>query len=69
VTPISSTRASSLIREATGRPCSRQNLESHVRNGRLPKSTLQLSPIRVDSETVVAEFVANTCPTQAMLRR
>lgn len=62
---MNSTRAAELIRAQTGRPCSRQNLEKHVRRGTLPRSTLQLEPIRLDSETVVHEFVANTDPAQA----
>jgi hypothetical protein len=55
---VNSTRAAELIREQTGRPCTRQNLEKHVRANRLPKSTLSLQPIRLDSEMVVDEFVA-----------
>ena len=63
---LNSTKAAELIRKQTGRPCSRQSLEKHVRNGTLPRSTLQTCPIRVDSETVVAEFVANTDPCQSL---
>lgn len=63
---LNSTKAAELIRSTTGRPCSRQNLEAHVRRGTLPRSTLQTCPVRVDSETVVAEFVANTDPCQSM---
>jgi hypothetical protein len=67
---INSTKAAELILERTGRPCSRQNLEAHVRAGRLPKSTVQLGPIRVDADLVVAEFIANVDPAQAWsLRR
>lgn len=62
---VNSTDASELIREQTGRPCSRQNLEKHVRAGRLPGSTVSVKPIRLDSEKVVAEFVAMVSPHQS----
>jgi hypothetical protein len=61
---VNSTRAAELIREKTGRACSRQNLETHCRNGRLPQSTLSISPIRVDPDLVVDEFVAMVSPEQ-----
>ena len=63
---LNSTKAAELIRAQTGRPCSRQNLEKHVRRGTLPQSTLQTCPVRLDSETVVWEFEANTDPCQSL---
>jgi hypothetical protein len=54
-----------LKRPTHHRHWSRKNLEQHVRKGTLPRSTLQTCPVRVDSDLVVAEFVANTDPAQA----
>jgi hypothetical protein len=54
-----------LVRQHLKRPCSRQNLEQHCHSGLLPKSTVSLAPIRLDSELVVAEFVANTNPRRS----
>jgi hypothetical protein len=64
---LNSAKAAELIRAQTGRPCTRQRLEKQFRNGSLPRSTLQTCPARVDSKTVVAEFSADTCPSQMML--
>jgi hypothetical protein len=50
---LTSDKAAQLIREATGRPCSRQNLEQHCHNGRLPRSTVSLAPIRLSSQAGV----------------
>jgi hypothetical protein len=54
---LNSTKASELIREQTGRKCSRQNLEKLCRQGRLPKSCVSLSPIRIDGDQVVDEYL------------
>ena len=64
--PINSTKAAELIEAVTGRPCSRQNLEKHCVRGALRDSPciLQAKPLRVDAETVVAEFQAKVAPHQ-----
>jgi hypothetical protein len=62
---LNSTKASALIRQETGRPCTRQNLEKLCNAGRLPLSCLSLKPIRVNSEALVAEFLANVDCRQA----
>ena len=62
---LNSTKASALIRQETGRPCTRQNLEKLCNAGRLPLSCLSLKPIRIDSERLVAEFLANVDTRQA----
>jgi hypothetical protein len=58
-TALTSTQGAALIREVTGRPCSRQNLEQHCQKRRLPKSLLSPSPIRLNAETLVDEYLAN----------
>jgi len=55
---INPTKGAKLITDETGRSCSRQNLEKHCRRGRLPISLVSINPIRVNSETLVAEFLA-----------
>lgn len=55
--PLNSTKGAELIREQTGRSCSRQNLETLCRKVKLPKSCLSLSPIRLNAETLVAEYL------------
>ena len=69
MTALNSTQGSALIREKTGRPCTRQNLEAHCKAGRLPESCLSLKPIRIDSEKVVDEFVAMVSPAQIHARQ
>lgn len=66
-TPINSTEAARLIEAGTGRRCSRQNLEKHCDRGALRDSPciLQAKPLRVDADTVVAEFRAKVAPHQA----
>lgn len=65
--PINTTQAARLIEKATGRSCSRQNLEKHLGRGVLMNShcVLQRNPWRVDAETVVDEFLAHVSPFQA----
>jgi len=62
---LNSAAGAELIREATGRPCTRQNLEKLCRAGRLPKSCVSLNPIRVDGDLLLAEYRANVDPRQA----
>ena len=61
---ITSTDAARLIREQTGRQCSRQNLENLVKKGRLPRSVVSIKPIRVIRENVVAEYLMVVDPRQ-----
>ena len=65
MTILNSTKGSELIRQETGRPCTRQNLEKLCNGGRLPKSCLSLKPLRVDGDLLVAEFLANVDVRQA----
>ena len=62
---LNSTKGSELIRLQTGRPCTRQNLEKLCNAGRLPASCVSLKPIRVESDSLVAEFLANVDVRQA----
>lgn len=62
---LNSTKGAELIRQETGRPCTRQNLEKLCNAGRLPKSCLSLKPIRLEQEGLVAEFLANVDVRQA----
>lgn len=55
---LNSTKASALIRERTGRRCSRQALEELCRKGRLPRSCVSTSPIRIDPVMLLAEYQA-----------
>ena len=65
MTILNSTKAAELIRQKTGRPCTRQNFEKLCNAGRLPNSCLSLKPIRVESDGLVAEFLANVDVRQA----
>ena len=57
---LNSTKAAELIRSETGRNCSRQNLEKLCRAGRLPRSCISLSPIRLDPDRLIEEYLSNT---------
>ena len=64
---INSREASALIRDATGRDCSRQNFEklcNPKRNGPLRDCVLQQGPLRVDADLVLAEYLARVAPNQ-----
>ncbi len=54
---LNSTKGAERIREETGRSCTRQNLEKLCRQGKLPRSCLSLSPIRLNPETLVTEYL------------
>lgn len=54
---VNSRNGSELIRQQTGRSCTRQNLETLCRKGKLPKSCVSLTPIRLNAETLVAEYI------------
>lgn len=65
--PLVAQRAADLIVRETGRRCTRQNLEKLCRTGALKESpcVLQRNPLRIDGETVVAEYLALVGPQQA----
>jgi hypothetical protein len=65
---INSTAAAELIRNATGRKCTRQNLEKLCRAGRLPRSCVSQTPIRLDPDHLVDEYVANVDARQVGAR-
>jgi len=56
---LNSTKAAELIRERTGRGCSRQTLEELCRKGRLPRSCVSLKPIRLDPVMLLAEYASS----------
>lgn len=47
-----------LIRKETGRNCSRQNLDKLCKQGRLPRSTAAVSPVRVRADVLVEEYLS-----------
>ena len=62
---LNSAKGAELIRQQTGRSCSRQNLEKLCKAGRLPKSCASLSPIRLLRDTLAVEYLALVDPRQA----
>lgn len=66
-TPLNSARGAALIEEQTGRRCTRQNLEKLCERGALAGSpcVLQAKPLRVDGESLVAEYLAKVGLHQA----
>ena len=62
---MNSSVGADLIRCQTGRNCSRQNLEKLCKTGRLPKSCVSLSPIRLLRSTLVAEYLEMVDPCQS----
>ena len=65
--PINSTKAAALIQSATGRPCSRQNLEKLCAHGGLQGSPciVQAKPLRLDPALLVPEYLAKVGPHQS----
>jgi hypothetical protein len=55
---LNSAQAAALVVEQTRRSCTRQNIESLVRRGRLPQSTISSAPVRLSSATLVDEYLA-----------
>ena len=66
-TPINSTKGAELIEAKAGRRCTRQNLDKLCERGALRGSrcVLQAKPLRVDADTLVAEYLARVAPHQA----
>lgn len=58
---LNATEAAKLIEADTSRSCSRQNLETIARRGRLPKSctTNERGHLRFDPQFLVAEYLTN----------
>jgi len=65
--PINSTKAAALIEAATGRPCSRQNLEKLCAQGGLQGSPciVQAKPLRLSPDLLVSEYLAKVGPHQS----
>jgi hypothetical protein len=61
-------QAAELIAKETGRSCTRQNVEQLVKKGRLKESTLAVSPIRVDGEKLLAEYLAVVDARQSQVK-
>lgn len=66
---LNSGKGAELIREQTGRACSRQNLEALCRKGKLPESCVSLRPIRVKAETLVREYLSRVDERQDVRTR
>ena len=64
---LNSTKGAELIEAQTGRRCTRQNLDKLCDRGALRGSPciLQAKPLRVDSDLLVAEYLARVAPYQA----
>lgn len=63
---LSAGKGSELIRTKTGRSCTRQNLEKLCKQGKLPRSTASVSPVRVRAALLVDEYLANIDQRQAV---
>ena len=61
---LNSRQGAALIEATTGRQCSRQNLEKLCHRGRLARSVVSVSPLRLDGDLLVAEYLANVDPMQ-----
>jgi hypothetical protein len=66
---LSAGKGAELIRTKTGRSCTRQNLEKLCKQGKLPRSTASVSPVRVRAELLVDEYLANVDQRQAVRDR
>ena len=60
-------KGAKLITAQTGRPCSRQNLETLCASGALLGSPciLQAKPLRVDADLLVSEYLARVGKNQS----
>lgn len=63
---LGASKGAELIREQTGRACSRQNLEKLVKQGKLPQSTVSVSPVRVRADLLVAEYLERINESQCI---
>ena len=62
-------KGAELIRTETGRSCTRQNLEKLCKQGRLPRSTVSTSPVRVLGELLVSEYLSSIDQRQTVRDR
>lgn len=64
---LNSTKGAELIEAATGRRCTRQNLDKLCDRGALRGSPciLQDKPLRVDADLLVSEYLSRVAPHQA----
>ena len=63
---LSAGKGAELIREQTGRACSRQNLEKLVKQGKLPRCTASAAPVRVRADLLVAEYLERINESQCI---
>jgi hypothetical protein len=63
---ITAGKGAELIREQTGRNCSRQNLEKLCKQGKLPRSCVSQAPVRVLADLLVDEYLANIDERQSV---
>jgi hypothetical protein len=63
---LSAGKGAELIRSATARSCTRQNLEKLCKQGKLPRSTASVSPVRVRPDLLVEEYLANVDQRQSV---
>lgn len=63
---LSSGKGAELIRAKTGRSCTRQNLDKLCKQGKLPRSTASVSPVRVRAAVLVDEYLQNIDQRQAV---
>jgi hypothetical protein len=63
---LSASKGAELIRNQTGRSCTRQNLDKLCKQGKLPRSTASASPVRVRADLLVEEYLANVDQRQAV---
>lgn len=66
-TPLVAAKGAALIEAKTGRRCTRQNLEKLCERGALHGSrcVMQVKPLRVDGDLLVAEYLKRVAPHQA----
>ena len=63
---LSAGKGAELIRDQTGRSCTRQNLEKLCKQGKLPRSCVSKSPVRVLADLLVDEYLANIDERQSV---
>jgi hypothetical protein len=63
---LSAGKGAELIQKETGRSCSRQNLEKLCKQGKLPRSCVSQSPVRVLADLLVEEYLTNIDQRQAV---
>lgn len=66
---LSAGKGADLIRAKTGRSCTRQNLEKLCKQGKLPRSCVSQSPVRVLADLLVEEYLTNIDERQSVRAR